>query len=524
MLQKSVQKGLSIEVEVAEAKFNWKMASFFVQQSVSGFFRAISLRKHYPEHFRRYFTTCSEVIAGQKDTIFLLHFLLAFLIYWASLQLVFAFAPDHLLSKFTRAVLIDVVLILNVQPKFSQKVYVCYAILILYSVYLHWSLYFRANQFRLNILGVEANLVVGSGENVNRRSQKYNREFGSNGQRRRRSTVVSIADNSDDKVDDFEVENMEKVNSTSNGIDPFDTSFKSRYNRDLDWALYRKQALCVVNFLQIFTAFMDLSLVGFMALLFNHLYRNWTVEISPLFTIFLFFHLPLLIIHILFFLAFWTSLEATLTFLASYSMVGIIYIQLTCHRNYDRLKRELKRTIRFFRKVRGEKVGGGDHYDLDHHHGRLMAILRSNLHLFEVIFFADQFYSQVFTVYLVIFLPASAYVAMGVLSGKLGTGLFSFVLLGVVLGNTALGSLAIHAAITHLSGVMHRGGKMLAGWSAKAQSGKNKGDGGDGGEVWERSYRPLPPRLVIHLNTLHISRLLVHHQYGPTYYSIFFVF
>ncbi|KAH9395936.1 hypothetical protein TYRP_020351 [Tyrophagus putrescentiae] len=104
---------------------------------------------------------------------------------------------------------------------------------------------------------------------------------------------------------------------------------------------------------------------------------------------------------------------------------------------------------------------------------------------------------------------------MGVLSGKLGTGLFSFVLLGVVLGNTAVGSLAIHAAITHLSGVMHRGGKDVG-----TQSGKNKGDGGDGGEVWERSYRPLPPRLVIHLNTLHISRLLVHHQYGPTYYII----
>ncbi|KAH9395935.1 hypothetical protein TYRP_020350 [Tyrophagus putrescentiae] len=336
------------------------MASFFVQQSVTGFFRAISLQKHYPEHFRRYFTTCSEVIAGQKDTIFLLHFLLAFLIYWAVLQLVFAYAPDHLLSKFTRAVLIDVVLILNVQPKFSQKVYVCYAILIFYSVYLHWSLYFRANKFRLNILGVEANLVVGSGQEnevANRRSRKYNREFGSNGQRRRRrSTVISMVDNNcDDKVEDFEVENMEKVNSTSNGIDPFDTSFKSRYNRvktyrDLDWALYRKQALCVVNFLQIFTVFMDLSL-------------------------------------------------ATISFLASYSMVGIIYIQLTCHRNYDRLKKELQRTIRFFRKVNEKEKFGGDAYDLDHHHGRLMAILRSNLHLFEVIFFADQFYSQVFTVY-----------------------------------------------------------------------------------------------------------------------------
>ncbi|KAH9388392.1 hypothetical protein TYRP_023537 [Tyrophagus putrescentiae] len=507
------------------------MASFFVQQSVTGFFRAISLQKHYPEHFRRYFTTCSEVIAGQKDTIFLLHFLLAFLIYWAVLQLVFAYAPDHLLSKFTRAVLIDVVLILNVQPKFSQKVYVCYAILIFYSVYLHWSLYFRANKFRLNILGVEANLVVGSGQEnevANRRSRKYNREFGSNGQRRRRrSTVISMVDNNcDDKVEDFEVENMEKVNSTSNGIDPFDTSFKSRYNRvktyrDLDWALYRKQALCVVNFLQIFTVFMDLSLVGFMALLLSHLYRHWTPEISPLFTTFLLFHLPFLLIHVIFFLAFWTSFEATISFLASYSMVGIIYIQLTCHRNYDRLKKELQRTIRFFRKVNEKEKFGGDAYDLDHHHGRLMAILRSNLHLFEVIFFADQFYSQVFTVYLIIFLPASAYVAMGVLSGKLGTGLFSFVLLGVVLGNTAVGSLAIHAAITHLSGVMHRGGKMLAVWSAKAQSGKNKeGDDNDKGGVWERSYRPLPPRLVIHLNTLHISRLLVHHQYGPTYYII----
>ncbi len=151
MLQKSVHQGLSMEVvetAAAEAKFNWKMASFFVQQSVSGFFRAISLRKHYPEHFRRYFTTCSEVIAGQRDTIFLLHFLLAFLIYWALLQLLFAFAPDHLqLSKFTRTVLIDVVLILNVQLKFAQKVYVCYAILIFYSVYLHWSLYFRAASF-----------------------------------------------------------------------------------------------------------------------------------------------------------------------------------------------------------------------------------------------------------------------------------------------------------------------------------------------------------------------------------------
>ncbi len=508
-------------------------AKWTAVQSVTAFLKTVNPRKHYPEHFRRYFTTCAEIVERQPDTLLLIRLLFLLLLYWTALQLFFALTITSDLtgvSKLSRVVLCDVVLILGVQPKFALQVYIGYACLALYSLYLHWALYQRAASCGLSILGVEANLVVGAG-GWGKRSRKYNKVENN----QRRLTVTSAATTTEDEPEEeltesnltkseIKAENSFAEKATLGKINPFDSTFKTRFNRvatyrDLDWTLYRKFALRTVNLMQLFTFVLNSGLAGFTVLSLGQLCQQLTSTSNHFIAIFV--HLPLFLAHLPLFFAFWASFEGTISFFASYAVVGIVYILLTTQRNLHRLKAELSRTVR--RMLR--KESGFYQLYMMHRHRRLMAVLSSNLHLFEVIFLADQFYSQLFTTYLAVFVPSSAYCAMGFLLGKLERGVFSFVLLFVVLGNSALGSLAIHGAIAHLSGRMHRGGKVLAAWSARVQSiEQREGECGSGSESGNGSgqlhYRPLPPRLMIHLNTLHISRLLVHAKYGPTYYSM----
>lgn len=191
-------------------------------------------------HSRQYFATCALVVE-QKDpgTLRFFYAYFLFLGYMVLLYLAFYFLP---LSPLARAVLLDTIFILNIHPQF------CFFIigLLCFSGYLYWAMYFRS----ITKLGVLAEHAF----------------FGCSG--------VSMP-----------LPPATFLSSTVNQV------------------LFRRIAMIVTNFIQLFIAFLDLCLAAFTIVLIVFLTTNSLFQ-----SIFSFIALaPVFVLHFCFFFIFWCS-------------------------------------------------------------------------------------------------------------------------------------------------------------------------------------------------------------------------
>ena len=445
-------------------------------------------------YYKQYFNCCRAISAlhhHDSDLYFLSTRLILFLAYLALLHLGFyflSFATSTLFTFSLRLLLVDSLFIMSPSCR-AHSLYLIQTGLILYCASLHWMLYFRANSFNAFL----EDALFGTSSPSNSKKTGKNK--------------------------------TSKIHSL---------------NAMLNQANFRRQSLFITNQLQGFITAMDLCVGGFFVsyawtlyhhaplvftqihAIFNHffsflcgtnllaLYSTSTLS----YLLLLFLTVPatlILLFHLLLFTTFWTLLAHNTSFFASFGVVCLLYLHCLFREHY----RQLGRVLANFSSNSSRKANFAyrqtsysDHLGLLR---QLQSNLQQNLHLFRLLFAGDHFFGPLFLVYLTLYLPLSAYFPMIILLGQIDSLLMRFGLLVLCLG-ALLGSLAVHLCIAHISGHVHRGGRMLTAFTARNCLNTRRGKQGNN----KLARYCFPPRMALSIH-FHIARLLVRRKYGVCY-------
>lgn len=188
--------------------------------------------------------------------------------------------------------------------------------------------------------------------------------------------------------------------------------------------------------------------------------------------------MPILLFNLFCFIAFWTSFFNNIVFYGTYLIVSLIYLLTVFRQNNAKLAKAIKKRSLC-----------------------LCAALQRNLNLFEFLFIADAYFGQLFLNYLVVFMPVSAFCISQIILGKILRRVTRYLMLAHSVA-TFLGIFCIQNGIGRLSGVSHRGGKILL--LSIAQNSLTK--------------KRLPLKQKLNL-CAHIQRLYVKKKYGITFGS-----
>lgn len=156
--------------------------------------------------------------------------------------------------------------------------------------------------------------------------------------------------------------------------------------------------------------------------------------------------LPILLFHLFLFFSIWTVFCQTTFVSANFCIISLVYFNLHYRQHYLQLRAVLRRSQvrqRWHQLMCSLSTAGSyrqqqSYQPYQHHqqtqssyHHLVVAFLRRNLQLFEVLFLGDAFFGQVLTTYLAVHLPTSAYLVIEVVFDKMDSGLLFFVLLAL---------------------------------------------------------------------------------------------
>ena len=437
-------------------QFSANRTHFVWQEAVTFFRRAVVPYRDLDLYFRYYDTFKRFTVAKDANVRFLFTVYYLALFYLAAINMVlYFFSP---LNPLVHIVLFDVVFILQLAPAF----YLAIVGLIAYTASLYWMMYCR--EVGIPLTTIAEVIVLGN----------------------------------DRKMSCFHPPSTDVVAVEQYVL--FDGTFsRQRYGRVL---------LRITNALHLFMLLMDVGLsaiVGRCCRVLSDYFAEEGFGLGSVLTSAALF--PVFLFHLVLFTCLIVSFCHMICFIAANGIQSLFYIISVFKRNVVNLRAA---TADYCSGLRLQICGDcGGHRRGGHLYRRRLQkscslqvkrLLRCNIHLFELIFIADAFYGQPFLLFLAVNLPVSAYCSTQIATGRLG-GLVLFIQLMVVI-ESLVGNLVIHAGIGILCDVAHQGGKVLLSLAAAQCSGVHG--------------LCLSVRSQLHLYT-HVQRLYVRKKYGINY-------